>query len=71
MISSVGEDTIYLDEDSGIAINKEVYTDEVITELGLDKEKLTEKRAVEVGNIFSLGTKFSEPFNLKYQDENS
>jgi len=68
-ITSVGEDTIYLDENSGIAINKEVYNDEVINELGLNKETLVEQRAVEVGNIFSLGTKFSEPFDLKYTDE--
>ncbi len=68
-ITSVGEDTVYLDENSGIAINKEVYNDEVITELGLNKETLVEQRAVEVGNIFSLGTKFSEPFDLKYTDE--
>lgn len=68
-VTSVGEDTIYLDENSGIAINKEVYNDEVIGELGLNKETLVEQRAVEVGNIFSLGTKFSEPFDLKYTDE--
>ena len=30
---------------------------------------MVEKRAVEVGNIFTLGTKFSEPFNLKYKNE--
>jgi prolyl-tRNA synthetase len=69
-ITSVGEDTVYLDENSGIAINKEVYNDEVIAELKLDKENLVEKRAVEVGNIFSLGTKFSAPFDLKYKNEN-
>ncbi|HRY82981.1 MAG TPA: His/Gly/Thr/Pro-type tRNA ligase C-terminal domain-containing protein [Candidatus Moranbacteria bacterium] len=68
-LTPVGEDTIYLDENSGIAINKEVYNDEVITELKLNKDNLVEKRAVEVGNIFSLGTKFSEPFDLKYRDE--
>ncbi|HPN54836.1 MAG TPA: His/Gly/Thr/Pro-type tRNA ligase C-terminal domain-containing protein [Candidatus Moranbacteria bacterium] len=68
-LTPVGEDTIYLDEKSGVAINKEVYNDEVIAELKLDKDKLVEKRAVEVGNIFSLGTKFSEPFDLKYRDE--
>ncbi|MCX6747811.1 MAG: hypothetical protein NTW98_02615 [Candidatus Nomurabacteria bacterium] len=28
-ITSVGEDTVYLDENSGIAINKEVFNDEV------------------------------------------
>ena len=68
-IIPVGEDLIYLDENSGIAINKEVYNDETIASLKLDKEKLVERRAVEVGNIFSLGTKFSEPFDLKYKDE--
>ncbi|MDD5721189.1 MAG: His/Gly/Thr/Pro-type tRNA ligase C-terminal domain-containing protein [Candidatus Pacebacteria bacterium] len=69
-ITSVGEDTIYLDENSGIAINKEVYNDEIVKELKLKKENLVEKRAVEVGNIFSLGTKFSAPFDLKYKNEN-
>ncbi|MEK7638212.1 MAG: aminoacyl--tRNA ligase-related protein [Patescibacteria group bacterium] len=68
-ITSAGEDTIYLDEKLGIAINKEVYTDEVIDELKLDKNSLVEKKSIEVGNIFSLGTKFSVPFDLTYQDE--
>ncbi len=68
-ITDAGEDSIHLDENSGIAVNKEVYNDEVITELGLRKENLVEKKAVEVGNIFSLGTKFSAPFDLKYKDK--
>lgn len=69
-LTGAGEDTIYLDENSGIAVNKEVYTDEVLKDLGFDKDNLIEKRAIEVGNIFSLGTKFSEPFNLNYKNEN-
>lgn len=68
-LSGVGEDTIYLDETKGIAINKEVYNDETVTQLGLSKEKLIEKRSVEVGNIFTLGTKFSDALDLKYQTE--
>jgi prolyl-tRNA synthetase len=68
-VSDAGEDTIYIDEASGIAVNKEVYTDEVLKELGLDKSKLVEKKAIETGNIFSLGTRFSEPLGLSYQDE--
>jgi prolyl-tRNA synthetase len=68
-ITSAGEDTIYIDEDKGIAINKEVYNDEVISNLGLNKEKLVEHKAVEVGNIFTLGTRFSDALDLKYQDE--
>jgi len=68
-LTGAGEDTIYLDETKGIAINKEVYDGKTIEQLGLNKENLVEKRAIEVGNIFSLGTKFSSPFDLKYKDE--
>ncbi len=68
-ITNAGEDTIYLDEKSGIAVNKEVYTDEILESLNLKKDKLVEKKAIEVGNIFSLGTRFSEPFDLKYKNE--
>jgi len=68
-ITDAGEDLIYLDEKKDIAVNKEVYTDEIIKSLELNKDNLIEKKAVEVGNIFSLGTKFSAPFNLKYTKE--
>ena len=68
-LTDAGEDTIYVDENKKIAINKEVFSDEIIESLGLNKKELVEKRAVEVGNIFTLGTKFSEPFNLKYKNE--
>jgi prolyl-tRNA synthetase len=68
-ITSTGEDTIYVDENKGIAINKEVYTDEVIEKLGLSKDSLVENKAVEVGNIFTLGTRFSDALGLKYKTE--
>lgn len=68
-LSEVGEDTIYIDKEKRIAINKEVYTDEVIKELGVDKNNLVEKKAIEVGNIFPLKTKFSNAGNLYYTDE--
>ena len=68
-ITDAGEDTIYLDEKKKIAINKEVYNDEVLKELGIDKKDIVEKKAIEVGNIFSLSTRFSEPFDLKYKNE--
>ena len=68
-VSGAGEDTIYVDEAKGIAINKEVYNDEVLADLGVDKANVVEQRAIEVGNIFSLGTKFSTPFNLTYKNE--
>jgi prolyl-tRNA synthetase len=69
-ITSAGEDTIYVDEATSVAVNQEVYTDEILNDLGLVKEKLVEQKAIEVGNIFSLGTKFSAPFDLKFKDEN-
>lgn len=68
-ISPVGEDIIYLDRETGIAVNEEVYTDEVLAELGLDKSKLEQVKAVEVGNIFSLSTKFSDPLELNFTNE--
>ena len=67
-ISEAGEDDIYIDETKGIAINKEVLTDDVLAELGVDRGSLVEKKAIEVGNIFSLGSKFSEPFDLTYKN---
>ena len=70
MLTSAGEDTIYIDESKAIAVNKEVYTDEVLQGLDLEKEKMVERTAIEVGNIFTLGTKFSAPFDLTYKDEN-
>jgi len=64
-----GEDTIYIDKEKNIAINKEVYTPEVLAELGIEKSGLSEERAIEVGNIFPLGTKFSSPLGLMFKTE--
>lgn len=65
-----GEDTIYLDKNKKTAINKEVLTPEVIEDLDLNKENLEEVSAIEVGNIFKLGTRFSEALGLKFTDQN-
>lgn len=65
-VCEAGEDTIYLDRAQKIAVNHEVYTDDVLSDLGLQKESLEEVRAVEVGNIFKLGTRFSEALGLNY-----
>ena len=77
-ICDAGEDIIYIHKDDygkGLktepgraAINKEIFTDDVKKDLGL-KDDFVEKKAVEVGNVFTLGTKFSEPFNLNFIDE--
>jgi len=67
-LSEAGEDTIYVHEGKHIAVNKEVLTDEVLADLGIAREDLQEKKAIEVGNIFSLGTRFSDAFGLTYKD---
>lgn len=68
-LSDVGEDTIYVHEGKRLAINQEVYNDEVLADLGVKKSELKEVKAVEVGNIFTLGTKFSKPLELTFNDE--
>lgn len=69
-LCDAGEDTIYLDRDAKLAVNKEVHTPDVLEELGLKKDALEEVKAIEVGNIFKLGTRFSEPLGLTFKDEN-
>ena len=68
-LTEAGEDTIYVHEEKKIAINKEVLNDEVLADLGIKRSELIEKKAVEVGNIFKLGTRFSDALGLVYQDE--
>ena len=68
-LCEVGEDIVYLDREKHIAVNEEVYTDEILNELGLDKSKLEQHKAAEVGNIFTLGYKYSEPLELEFNDE--
>ncbi len=68
-ITPVGEDIIYIDEKSGIAVNKEVFNDDVLAQLNLKKDDLVEQKAIEVGNIFDLKTKYSAPFDLTFVDE--
>ncbi|PIT91083.1 prolyl-tRNA synthetase [Candidatus Kaiserbacteria bacterium CG10_big_fil_rev_8_21_14_0_10_49_17] len=68
-ISDAGEDTIYVHEKKKIAINKEVYSDENLAKLGLKRDELLERKAIETGNVFHLGTRFSEALGLTYKDE--
>ncbi len=68
-VADIGEDTIYVNEKKNQAVNQEVYTDEVLNDLGWDKAELAEKKSIEIGNIFKLGTRFSEPLGLMYSDE--
>lgn len=70
VLSEAGEDTVFFCERCPYAANKEVARD-----LGLANscpscaDFLREGRSIEVGNIFKLGSKFSEAFGLHYRDE--
>jgi prolyl-tRNA synthetase len=68
-LSDIGEDTLYVDEDKKIAINEEIYTDQNLAKLGLDKNKLVKNRGVEVGNTFHLETKYTDALDVYYTDE--
>jgi prolyl-tRNA synthetase len=68
-ITDAGEDIIYVNREKGVAINEEVYNDEALAELGINKEHLEKVKAAEVGNIFNFGTEKSEKMGLYFTDE--
>lgn len=66
-LTDAGEDIIYTCSKCKMAINKEIIEDQnTCPKCGTSD--LIEEKAVEVGNIFKLGTKYSEPFDLSYMD---
>lgn len=69
-LSEVGEDLIYLDEKNKIAINKEIYNPENLKKIGLKESDLKAHKAVEVGNTFPLGSKYTDSLDLYYTDKN-
>jgi len=67
-ITDAGEDTIHLCEKCSVAVNQEIIADKSdCPECG--NKKLVKRTAVEVGNIFPLGTRYSQTFDLSYLDE--
>lgn len=67
-LTPAGEDTIYICEKCRVAVNEEIIKEQNSCPQCVNK-KLKKEKAVEVGNIFKLKTKFSAPFDLKYKDE--
>ncbi|MDP3982307.1 MAG: aminoacyl--tRNA ligase-related protein [bacterium] len=68
-LSEAGEDTIYILKEKNLAINKEVFTDEVLSDMKVRREDFEEHKSIEVGNIFPLGTKYSQALGLLYRTE--
>lgn len=72
MISPIGEDTILYDEETNTGLNTEIleredYKEYLEKEYGItDISKLQEKRTIELGHIFQLGTRYSEMMDANY-----
>lgn len=67
-MSEVGEDTIFLCEKCRIAVNKEIIEEQnSCPKCG--NTNLVTKKAIEVGNIFKLQTRFSDAFKFTFKDK--
>ena len=75
LISPIGEDTILYDEETKTALNTEIleredYQEYLEKEYGItDITHLQEKKAIELGHIFQLGTRYSEIMNANFIDQ--
>ncbi|MFA6409966.1 MAG: aminoacyl--tRNA ligase-related protein [Candidatus Buchananbacteria bacterium] len=70
VLTQYGEDTIFYCNQCHYAQNKEVAEYKAGDSCPKCKTgKIKEDKAIEVGNIFPLKTKYSEPFKLEYADE--
>lgn len=71
VLTPAGEvDLIYCSQCS-FAQNKEIFDHEKLINCPkCQKKSLEQGKAIEVGNIFDLGTRFSEAFGLEYTDKN-
>lgn len=69
-VTDAGEDKIFLCEKCSVAVNNEIINEQnVCPECG--NKNLKDMKAIEVGNIFPLKTKFSNAFELKFTDKSS
>jgi len=68
-ISSAGEDIIFICQNCDLAINKEIK-EEIKECPNCGSKNFKEEKSIEVGNIFKLGTKYSQPFGLTVKDKN-
>lgn len=70
-LTDAGEDHIYICDKCRVAINREILEDQEHKCPECGNNDLREEKAVEVGNIFKLKTKFSDPFDLSYLDRDN
>jgi prolyl-tRNA synthetase len=70
VLSDGGEDTVYYCDQCDFGQNKEIFTGKKDGKCpSCKKGKIVEAKAIEVGNIFPLGTWYSERMRVYYADE--
>ncbi len=68
VVSPVGEDTIYICDTCNLAVNDEVF-DQVNRKCpNCGNNDLRQEKSIEVGNIFNMGTLYSEKMGVLYTD---
>ena len=76
LLCPIGEDTILYDKETKTALNTEIlerenYEKYLAEEYGItDISRLEKRKAIELGHIFQLGTKYSETMNGTYIAQN-
>lgn len=63
VLADGGEDTIYYDPETRLAKNQDLELSDQ------EKSQLKEGKSIEVGNIFKLGTNYSEPMGAYFIDQ--
>ncbi len=69
VLCETGEDTIFYCDKCDFAHNQEIAEVKAGDKCPDCDGKIVEAKAIEVGNIFKLGSRFTEPFDFDYVDE--
>jgi len=67
-ICDAGEDTIFVNHEKQVAVNKEIFNRETLEKMGMKEGDFEEMKAAEVGNIFNFGAKKSQDMDLFFND---
>src|SRR3989338_8004866 len=68
VLTEAGEDTIFVCPSGHMAKNKEIAGSGV-PNCSTCNKPMEQTKGIEAGNIFDLGTRFTEPFNVHFQDK--
>lgn len=69
VVTPHGEDVIVMCTKCSYAQNREIATGSAATTCTKCGGKMQERKAIEVGNIFKLGTRYADAFKVTYVDE--